>query len=208
MLPDARKHKKTMHGARGRSPAPPAPPAPGRAADAAATAPRHPPPTTLQPQHPYAPAVAPMSARKLILVDGSAYLYRAFHALPPLSNSQRRADRRGARRAQHAEQDDQGGGAGSHRRGVRCTRAARFATTCSISTRRIAQPMPDDLRSQMQPLFDVVAAMGLPLLRVPGVEADDVIGTLAKQGAAAGYRRADLHRRQGHGAAGRARSRT
>ena len=48
-------------------------------------------------------------------------------------------------------------------------------------------PMPDDLRSQVQPLLDVVAAMGLPLLRVPGVEADDVIGTLAKQGAAAGY---------------------
>ncbi len=48
-------------------------------------------------------------------------------------------------------------------------------------------PMPDDLRSQVQPLLDAVAAMGLPLLRIAGVEADDVIGTLAKQGAAAGY---------------------
>src|SRR3984957_2672915 len=48
-------------------------------------------------------------------------------------------------------------------------------------------PMPDDLRSQVQPLLELVAAMGLPLLRVPGVEADDVIGTLAKQGAASGY---------------------
>ena len=48
-------------------------------------------------------------------------------------------------------------------------------------------PMPDDLRSQVQPLYDAVAAMGLPLLRVPGVEADDVIGTLAMQAAAAGY---------------------
>ena len=47
--------------------------------------------------------------------------------------------------------------------------------------------MPDDLRSQVQPLLDAVAAMGLPLLRVPGVEADDVIGTLARQGAEAGY---------------------
>jgi DNA polymerase-1 len=47
--------------------------------------------------------------------------------------------------------------------------------------------MPDDLRSQIQPLYDTVAAMGLALLRVPGVEADDVIGTLAKQGAASGY---------------------
>ena len=45
-------------------------------------------------------------------------------------------------------------------------------------------PMPDDLRSQLQPLLDCVEAMGLPLLRITGVEADDVIGTLAKQAAA------------------------
>ena len=44
--------------------------------------------------------------------------------------------------------------------------------------------MPDDLRSQLQPLLDCVEAMGLPLLRIDGVEADDVIGTLAKQAAA------------------------
>src|ERR1700731_5485872 len=48
-------------------------------------------------------------------------------------------------------------------------------------------PMPDDLRAQLQPLLEVVAAMGLPLLRIAGVEADDVIGTLAKQGAESGY---------------------
>jgi 5'-3' exonuclease len=45
-------------------------------------------------------------------------------------------------------------------------------------------PMPDDLRSQLQPLLDCVEALGLPLLRITGVEADDVIGTLAKQAAA------------------------
>src|SRR5260370_4911315 len=49
-------------------------------------------------------------------------------------------------------------------------------------------PMPDDLRAQVQPLYDTVAAMGVPLLRVPGVEADDVIGTLAKQAADAGFK--------------------
>jgi DNA polymerase-1 len=49
-------------------------------------------------------------------------------------------------------------------------------------------PMPDDLRAQVQPLHDTVAAMGVPLLRVPGVEADDVIGTLAKQAADAGFK--------------------
>ncbi len=49
------------------------------------------------------------------------------------------------------------------------------------------EPMPDELRSQVQPLLEAVEAMGLPLLRIPGVEADDVIGTLAEQGAAAGF---------------------
>ena len=64
-------------------------------------------------------------------------------------------------------------------------------------------PMPDDLRSQIEPLLQIVKALGLPLLRMPGVEADDVIGTLARRAAAAGPAGADLHRRQGHGAAGR-----
>ena len=63
-------------------------------------------------------------------------------------------------------------------------------------------PMPDDLRAQVEPLIAAVEALGLPLLRVPGVEADDVIGTLARRAAARRHARADLHRRQGHGAAG------
>ena len=62
--------------------------------------------------------------------------------------------------------------------------------------------MPDDLRAQIEPLLDAVQAMGLPLLRIAGVEADDVIGTLARRAAADGLDGADLHRRQGHGAAG------
>ena len=48
-------------------------------------------------------------------------------------------------------------------------------------------PMPDELRAQVQPLLDAVAAMGLPVLRISGVEADDVIGTLAKRGAESGF---------------------
>src|SRR5690606_9155094 len=47
-------------------------------------------------------------------------------------------------------------------------------------------PMPDDLRAQVEPMMALVEALGIPILRVPGVEADDVIGTLALQGAAAG----------------------
>ena len=63
--------------------------------------------------------------------------------------------------------------------------------------------MPDDLRAQVEPLFEVDQALGLPLLRVGGVEADDVIGTLALPRARAAGFGADLHRRQGHGPARR-----
>ena len=67
-------------------------------------------------------------------------------------------------------------------------RAARFRDDLFDQYKAHRAPMPDDLSAQVQPLYDVVAAMGVPLLRVPGVEADDVIGTLAKQGADAGFK--------------------
>jgi DNA polymerase-1 len=125
-----------------------------------------------------------MSARrKLVLVDGSGYLYRAFHALPPLQNS--RNEPTGAVlgvvnmlnklcREESPELiavvfDAPG----------RTFRDELFEQYKAQRT-----PMPDDLRAQLQPLLDCVEAMGLPLLRISGVEADDVIGTLAKQAAA------------------------
>jgi DNA polymerase I len=127
-----------------------------------------------------------MSARKLILVDGSGYLYRAFHALPPLSNS--KGEPTGAVL----------GVLNMLNKMIKEEAPDRIAVVFDASGRTFRDdlfdqykahraPMPDDLRSQVQPLLDVVSAMGLPLLRVPGVEADDVIGTLAKQGAASGY---------------------
>jgi DNA polymerase I len=121
--------------------------------------------------------------RKLVLVDGSGYLYRAFHALPPLQNS--RGEPTGAVlgvvnmlnklcREESPELiavvfDAPG----------RTFRDELFEQYKATRT-----PMPDDLRSQLQPLLDCVEALGLPLLRISGVEADDVIGTLAKQAAA------------------------
>jgi DNA polymerase-1 len=121
--------------------------------------------------------------RKLVLVDGSGYLYRAFHALPPLANS--RGEPTGAVlgvvnmlnklcREESPELiavvfDAPG----------RTFRDELFEQYKAQRT-----PMPDDLRSQLQPLLDCVEALGLPLLRISGVEADDVIGTLAKQAAA------------------------
>jgi len=128
-----------------------------------------------------------MSARKLILVDGSGYLYRAFHALPPLTNS--RGEPTGAVL----------GVLNMLNKMIKEEAPERIAVVFDAPGRTFRDdlfdqykaqraPMPDDLRSQVQPLYDTVAAMGVPLLRVPGVEADDVIGTLAKQAADAGFK--------------------
>ena len=127
-----------------------------------------------------------MNARKLILVDGSSYLYRAFHALPPLSNS--KGEPTGAVL----------GVLNMLNKMIKEEAPDRIAIVFDAPGRTFRDdlfdqykahraPMPDDLRSQVEPLLDAVAAMGLPLLRVAGVEADDVIGTLAKQGAESGY---------------------
>ncbi len=127
-----------------------------------------------------------MSAGKLILVDGSGYLYRAFHALPPLTNA--KGEPTGAvlgvlnmlNKMIKEESPD--------RIAVVFDAPGRtFRDDLFEQYKAHRPPMPDDLRAQIQPLYDTVAAMGLPLLRVPGVEADDVIGTLAKEGAAAGF---------------------
>jgi DNA polymerase-1 len=121
--------------------------------------------------------------RKLVLVDGSGYLYRAFHALPPLANS--RGEPTGAVL----------GVVNMLNKLCREESPELIAVVFDAPGRTFRDdlfeqykaqrtPMPDDLRSQLQPLLDCVEAMGLPLLRISGVEADDVIGTLAKQAAA------------------------
>jgi len=127
-----------------------------------------------------------MTLGKLLLVDGSSYLYRAFHALPPLTNSQ--GEPTGAVL----------GVLNMLNKLIKEEAPARVAVVFDAPGRTFRDdlfeeykahraPMPDDLRSQVAPLLDAVTAMGLPLLRIPGVEADDVIGTLALQAAAAGY---------------------
>jgi DNA polymerase I len=127
-----------------------------------------------------------MSARKLILVDGSGYLYRAFHALPPLSNS--KGEPTGAVLGVLNMLNKMIKEESPERIAVVFDAPGRTFRDDLFEQYKAHRPaMPDDLRSQVQPLYDTVAAMGLPLLRVPGVEADDVIGTLAKQGAASGY---------------------
>ena len=127
-----------------------------------------------------------MSAPKLVLIDGSSYLYRAFHALPPLSNS--RGEPTGAvlgvlnmlNKLMKDEAPD--------RIAVVFDAPGRtFRDDLFEEYKAHRPPMPDDLRVQVQPLLDSVSKMGLPLLRITGVEADDVIGTLARRGVTAGY---------------------
>ncbi|MBX3724881.1 MAG: DNA polymerase I [Xanthomonadales bacterium] len=121
---------------------------------------------------------------RLLLIDGSSYLYRAFHALPPLSN--RDGEPTGAlfgvfnMLRRHLEE------APEHLAMVMDASGPTFREELDPQYKANRPPMPDDLRAQVQPLLDLVAALGIPLLRVPGVEADDVIGTLARQGHAAG----------------------
>ena len=122
--------------------------------------------------------------RKLVLVDGSGYLYRAFHALPPLTNS--RGEPTGAvlgvlNMIQKLLKEESPNFIAI----VFDAPGKTFRDQLFEEYKAQRTPMPDDLRSQLQPLLDCVQNMGLPLLRVNGVEADDVIGTLACQAAAA-----------------------
>jgi DNA polymerase-1 len=120
----------------------------------------------------------------LTLIDGSSYLYRAFHALPPLSNAA--GEPTGALfgvvnmlRATLAAKPD-------YAAFVVDAPGPTFRDGLYAEYKANRAPMPDDLRAQIEPMLAIVAALGLPILRVPGVEADDVIGTLATQAAAAG----------------------
>ncbi len=124
-------------------------------------------------------------AADLVLVDGSSYLYRAFHALPPLSTS--RGEPTGAIHGVLTmlqklvrEQPDAALAV------VFDAPGRTFRDDLYAEYKSHRPPMPDDLRAQIEPLLALVQAQGLPLLRVAGVEADDVIGTLARRAAAAG----------------------
>ncbi len=126
-----------------------------------------------------------MAGPDLVLIDGSSYLYRAFHALPSLTNS--KGEPTGALH----------GVLNMINKLVREQPDARVVVVFDAPGKTFRDdlyadykanrpPMPDELRSQVEPILDTVRAMGLPLLSVKGVEADDVIGTLCRQGAEAG----------------------
>jgi DNA polymerase-1 len=122
----------------------------------------------------------PQTVAPLVLVDGSSYLYRAYHALPPLTNS--KGQPTGAVK----------GVVNMMRRLLKDyplspiavifdAKGKTFRDDLFAEYKANRPPMPDDLRPQVQPIHDIVQAMGLPLFVIEGVEADDVIGTLARQ---------------------------
>ncbi|WP_341502481.1 DNA polymerase I [Gallaecimonas sp. GXIMD4217] len=121
----------------------------------------------------------------LILVDGSSYLYRAYHAPPHLTNSKGEAT--GAvygvvnmlKSLLRQFKPD-------HMAVVFDAKGKTFRDEKFADYKAHRPPMPDDLRSQIAPLHAIIQAMGLPMLVIDGVEADDVIGTLAKKHAEAG----------------------
>jgi DNA polymerase I len=121
---------------------------------------------------------------RLVLIDGSSYLFRAFHALPPLTNAQ--GEPTGALfgvvnmlRATLKEKPD-------FVAFVLDASGPTFRDELYPDYKANRPPMPEELRAQVEPMIRIVQALGFPLLRVEGVEADDVIGTLALQGAAQG----------------------
>ncbi|MCB1624679.1 MAG: DNA polymerase I, partial [Pseudomonadales bacterium] len=126
-----------------------------------------------------------MSKPDLVLIDGSSYLYRAFHALPPFTSS--RGEPTGAvfgvlnmltkfLREYPVEQIAV----------VFDAPGKTFRDELFAEYKAHRPPMPDDLRAQIEPLLEAVRSLGLPVIRLAGVEADDVIGTLACSAATSG----------------------
>ena len=129
--------------------------------------------------------MATIAQNPLVLVDGSSYLYRAFHAFPPLTN--REGEPTGAMygvvnmlKSLISQVEP------SHIAVVFDAKGKTFRDELFEQYKSHRPPMPDKLRSQIQPLHAIIKALGIPLISVEGVEADDVIGTLAVQAAKEG----------------------
>jgi DNA polymerase-1 len=124
-----------------------------------------------------------MDNDKLVLVDGSSYLYRAFHALPPLANS--KGHPTGAiygvinmiNKLLHEQVTE-------YFVVIFDAPGKTFRNDLYSDYKANRPSMPDDLRPQIEPIHRIIKAMGLPLIMVQNVEADDVIGTLSKEAAA------------------------
>ncbi|MEO8010455.1 MAG: DNA polymerase I, partial [Dokdonella sp.] len=121
----------------------------------------------------------PVPRPRLVLIDASSYLFRAYHALPPLTNAG--GEPTGAlfgvvnmlRSTLKSKPD--------YVAFVLDASGPTFRDTMYAEYKANRPPTPEDLKRQIEPMLAIVAALGFPILRVDGVEADDVIGTLARQ---------------------------
>jgi DNA polymerase-1 len=121
----------------------------------------------------------------VVLVDGSSYLFRAYHAMPPLNNSKGMPTGaiKGVVNMMRSLARDY---ANANIVVVFDAKGPTFRNEMYAEYKAHRPPMPDDMRPQIEPIHNIIRAMGLPLLMVSGVEADDVIGTLAAQATAQG----------------------
>ena len=127
-----------------------------------------------------------MAAKKLVLVDGSSYLYRAFHALPPLTNSKNFPT--GAIHGVIAMLRNLYDEYKPDYYGVVFDPKGKTLRDDWYPLYKANRPsMPDELRQQIEPIHNIIRALGYPLVMINRVEADDVIGTLARQAAASGF---------------------
>ena len=127
-----------------------------------------------------------MSKPILLLVDGSSFLYRAYHALPDLRGpeGQPTGAVHGIVAMMKKLREDIGA---EHAACVFDAKGPTFRDEWYAEYKAQRAPMPDDLRAQIEPIHEVVRLLGWPVLEVPGIEADDAIGTLARLGAASGH---------------------
>ena len=124
--------------------------------------------------------------KRLILVDGSSFLFRAYHAIPPLTNPR-------------GEPTNAIYGVSNMLRKLIADYQSEYVTVVFDAPGKTFRndlydqykahrpPMPDDLRVQIEPLHQLIRAMGLPLIMEPDVEADDVLGVLAQYAAGQGF---------------------
>ena len=129
-------------------------------------------------------------APSLLLVDGSSYLYRAYHAMPDLRGPDgipTGAIHGVVAMMKQLRKQVMGSGPGGHAACVFDASGPTFRDAWYADYKAQRAPMPDDLRAQIAPIHEVVKLLGWPVLTVPGIEADDAIGTLAKVGAASGH---------------------
>ena len=126
-----------------------------------------------------------MQAKKIFLIDGSSYLYRAFHAMPPLSTSSglpTGAVKGVVNMLRNLRKENPN----SHYLSIFDAKGKNFRHDIYKEYKANRPPMPEDLREQLSPLKEICNAMGMPVIEIPKVEADDVIASLANLGSKQG----------------------